>query len=91
MHLFCEKCHNIVGETAHGEDGAPCAKISVKIRGRRRRVYIVSAITCVTCDYCEHTGRPLPGLVDGTGCYAASGYASPAALNAHAAAFGGSR
>ncbi len=64
MHLFCEKCHNIVGETATDDSGAAVVKISFKVRGGRRRVYVVESIASVQCDYCGHLGKPLPGVLD---------------------------
>lgn len=66
MHLFCEKCHNLVGETGVDVAGHACVKISFKVRGAKRRIYIVKAIMSVECDYCGHCGKPLPGVLDTT-------------------------
>jgi len=58
--LYCEKCHNLVGETFLNEQGVRCTRISIKIRGARRRTYIVERILFVHCDWCGHEGCPLP-------------------------------
>ena len=62
MDLFCERCQNKIGETRLDAEGVEVVCISVKIRGKRRREYVVQQIYSVTCDWCEHIGKPFPVL-----------------------------
>lgn len=59
-YLRCESCLNIVGEAGETADGMPCVRISLKIRGARRRTYVVEGLSGVVCERCGHQGKPLP-------------------------------
>ena len=64
VQAHCEKCHNIVGEVFRDASGNESTRISIKIRGHRRRVYVVQNIQTVVCDWCGHEGKPLPVAVE---------------------------
>lgn len=61
-YLRCENCLNIVGEADETADGVPCVRISLKIRGAHRRIYVVEALNSVVCERCGHQGKPLPSV-----------------------------
>ena len=52
-YLVCGDCGNTIGIREGGQ-----VNISVKIRGERRREYVVSQIDAVRCDHCGRTGQP---------------------------------
>ena len=63
INLYCDRCYNKVGERIVGATGDTSDTISVKIRGQRRRAYVVTNIASVHCDFCDHAGPPLPSLL----------------------------
>lgn len=74
MNLYCERCGNKIGERNSGKDGLSVDTISIKIRGARRRVYVVQVMQSIDCDYCCHVGPPFPSVLSVAEMRALRGY-----------------